>query len=88
MAITAEHPNGSIAVIKLDLSSLESVRAAADALRSQYVRIDLLINNAGVTFTSKQTTADGSELHFGAGHLGHFALTSQLLDRLLAVDAS
>ncbi|MGH3967431.1 MAG: SDR family NAD(P)-dependent oxidoreductase, partial [Mycobacterium sp.] len=69
----------------LDLSSLDSVRAAADALRAAYPRIDLLINNAGVMWTPKQVTADGFELQFGTNHLGHFALTGLVLDRLLGV---
>lgn len=64
MAITADRPNASVAMSKLDLSSLESVRAAAHTLRSEYDRINLLINNAGVMFTPKQTTADGSRITF------------------------
>ena len=72
-------------VQQLDLTSLDSVREAADALRAGHDRIDLLINNAGVMYTPKGTTADGFELQFGTNHLGHFALTGLLLDRLLAV---
>ncbi len=70
---------------ELDLTSLDSIRAAADALKSRFDRIDLLINNAGVMTTPKGTTADGFELQFGTNHLGHFALTGQLLERLLDV---
>ncbi|UXA07732.1 SDR family NAD(P)-dependent oxidoreductase [Mycobacterium sp. SMC-2] len=73
---------------RLDLSSLDSVRSAAAALRAAYPRIDLLINNAGVMFTPKQVTKDGFELQFGTNHLGHFALTGLLLDRLLGVRGS
>ncbi|MCV7378551.1 short-chain dehydrogenase [Mycobacterium alsense] len=72
----------------LDLSSLDSVRYAADALRAAYPRIDLLINNAGVMWTPKQLTADGFEMQFGTNHLGHFALTGLLLDRMLGVGGS
>jgi NAD(P)-dependent dehydrogenase (short-subunit alcohol dehydrogenase family) len=81
-------PGASVAVQALDLSSLESVRAAADELRSRHDTIDLLINNAGVMFTPKSTTKDGFELQFGTNHLGHFALTGLLLDRLLPVPGS
>lgn len=75
----------NVTLQQLDLTSLDSVRSAADALRADYPRIDLLINNAGVMWTPKQVTADGFELQFGTNHLGHFALTGLLLDHLLPV---
>src|ERR1700754_911544 len=81
-------PGASVAVQELDLTSLGSIRAAADQLRSAHDTIDLLINNAGVMFTPKSTTKDGFELQFGTNHLGHFALTGLLLDRLLPVAGS
>ena len=81
-------PGLSVALQELDLTSLDSIRAAANQLRSDYDRIDLLINNAGVMFTPEATTKDGFELQFGTNHLGHFALTGLLLDRLLAVPDS
>ncbi|MGH3563507.1 MAG: oxidoreductase, partial [Mycobacterium sp.] len=81
-------PHADVAVQQLDLSSLDSVRTAAEALRSAHPRIDLLINNAGVMYTPRQTTADGFELQFGTNHLGHFAFTGLLLDRLLPVAGS
>ena len=87
-AITRSQPDADLALQELDLSSLASVRAAADALRTAYPRIDLLINNAGVMYPPKQTTSDGFELQFGTNHLGHFALTGLLLDHLLPVDGS
>jgi NAD(P)-dependent dehydrogenase (short-subunit alcohol dehydrogenase family) len=70
---------------RLDLTSLDAIRSAADALRAAYPRIDLLINNAGVMWTPKQVTRDGFELQFGTNHLGHFALTGLLLENLLVV---
>ncbi|HEY3529537.1 MAG TPA: oxidoreductase [Nocardioides sp.] len=69
-------------VVSLDLASLRSVRAAADEIRSRFSRIDLLINNAGVMAIPFQLSADGIELTFATNHLGHFALTGLLLDRL------
>jgi NAD(P)-dependent dehydrogenase (short-subunit alcohol dehydrogenase family) len=87
-SITAATPGADVALQELDLTSLESVRAAAAQLRSDHDRIDLLINNAGVMYTPKSTTKDGFELQFGTNHLGHFALTGLLLDRLLPVDGS
>ncbi|WP_431034314.1 SDR family NAD(P)-dependent oxidoreductase [Streptomyces sp. P6-2-1] len=79
---------GDVTVQALDLTSLDSVRSAAAELRAAHPRIDLLINNAGVMYTPKQTTTDGFELQFGTNHLGHFALTGLLLDRLLPVPGS
>ena len=87
-SITANSPHADVALAQLDLTSLESVRAAAEQLRSDYDRIDLLINNAGVMYTPKSTTKDGFELQFGTNHLGHFAFTGLLLDRLLPVPGS
>jgi NAD(P)-dependent dehydrogenase (short-subunit alcohol dehydrogenase family) len=81
-------PGASVTVAELDLTSLDSVRAAAGELRSKHDTIDLLINNAGVMMTPKSTTKDGFELQFGTNHLGHFAFTGLLLDRLLAVPGS
>ncbi|HTI78107.1 MAG TPA: SDR family NAD(P)-dependent oxidoreductase [Mycobacterium sp.] len=81
-------PSASVAIQELDLTSLDSIRAAADQLRADHASIDLLINNAGVMFTPKSTTKDGFELQFGTNHLGHFALTNLLLDRVLAAPGS
>src|SRR5271170_4597420 len=81
-------PGAGVTLQELDLTSLDSIRAAAEQLRSDHDRIDLLINNAGVMWTPKSTTKDGFELQFGTNHLGHFAFTGLLLDRLLPVEGS
>ncbi|GAB1814148.1 SDR family NAD(P)-dependent oxidoreductase [Mycobacterium sp. MUNTM1] len=86
--ITARSPHADVALTELDLTSLASVRTAAEQLRSAHDRIDLLINNAGVMYTPKSNTKDGFELQFGTNHLGHFAFTGLLLDRLLPVAGS
>ncbi|HEX6352235.1 SDR family NAD(P)-dependent oxidoreductase [Actinophytocola sp.] len=80
--------SGDVTVQELDLSSLESIGHAAAELHTKHDRIDLLINNAGVMYTPKQTTRDGFELQFGTNHLGHFAFTGQVLDLLLGVPDS
>ncbi|MET0473056.1 MAG: SDR family NAD(P)-dependent oxidoreductase [Mycobacterium sp.] len=86
--IVRRYPGADVSLQELDLTSLESVRHAAEELRAAHDRIDLLVNNAGVMMTPKSTTKDGFELQFGTNHLGHFALTGRLLDRLLAAPGS
>ena len=86
--IARRTPGASVAVQELDLTSLASIHATAEALRSTHDGIDLLINNAGVMMTPKGTTKDGFELQFGTNHLGHFALTGLLLDHIVAVPGS
>ncbi|CKH06881.1 SDR family NAD(P)-dependent oxidoreductase [Mycolicibacterium smegmatis] len=86
--IMASTPKADLKLQKLDVGSLDSVRTAADELKSAYPHIDLLINNAGVMYPPKQTTVDGFELQFGTNHLGPFALTGLLIDNLLPVEGS
>jgi NAD(P)-dependent dehydrogenase (short-subunit alcohol dehydrogenase family) len=77
-----------LSVVELDLASLASVRHAADEIRAAHPRLDLLINNAGLMSPTPRQTADGFELQFGTNHLGHFALTGLLIDRLRDVPGS
>ena len=70
---------GKTEVRRLDLASLASVHEFADAWDGE---ISLLINNAGVMIPPLGRTADGFELQFGTNHLGHFALTNLLLERI------
>ena len=86
--IAGTAPGADVMVQHLDLTSLDSIRAAAGELRARHPRIDLLINNAGVMFPPKQATGDGFELQFGTNHLGHFALTGLLLEQMLPVPGS
>ncbi|MDO8421651.1 MAG: SDR family oxidoreductase [Parvibaculum sp.] len=76
-------PDATVSFEVLDLASLDSIAAFGERLRSSIGGLDLLINNAGVmTPPERQMTADGFELQFGTNHLGHFALTAQLLPLL------
>jgi len=86
--IAATATGARLSVQRLDLASLASVHAAADQLRVAHPRLDLLINNAGLMYPPRQLTQDGFESQLGTNHLGHFALTGLLLDRLLATPGS
>src|SRR5258708_7227639 len=77
--IRASIPAADVEVVALDLASQDSVRAFADGFRASGRGLDLLINNAGVMAPPRTQTLDGHELQMGTNHLGHFALTCQLL---------
>src|SRR6266404_4772365 len=86
--IAGTAPGADVMVQPLDLTSLDSIRAAAAELRAKHPRIDLLVNNAGVMLTPRQATVDGFELQLGTNHLGPFALTGLLLEQMLPVPGS
>ncbi|HMI20143.1 MAG TPA: SDR family NAD(P)-dependent oxidoreductase [Sphingomonas sp.] len=69
---------GSFELIELDLASLASVRACADALVAAGKPFDLVICNAGVMASPFGHTADGFETQFGTNHLGHFVLVNRI----------
>ncbi|KJC47167.1 shikimate dehydrogenase [Bradyrhizobium sp. LTSP885] len=71
---------GSLTLVELDLASLKSVRACADALVADGRRFDAVIANAGVMRTPFGHTADGFETQFGTNHLGHFVLVNGIAD--------
>jgi NAD(P)-dependent dehydrogenase (short-subunit alcohol dehydrogenase family) len=77
-------PAAQVEVMELDLASLSSVRAFADAFHRKHPRLDILCNNAGVMAIPYTRTVDGFEMQFGTNHLGHFALSGLLLDLLLS----
>jgi NAD(P)-dependent dehydrogenase (short-subunit alcohol dehydrogenase family) len=84
----SELERSSLELVHLDLADLVSVRRAADAVRREHARLDLLVNNAGVMGTPYRQTADGFELQMATNHLGHFALTGLLLDRIVTTQRS
>lgn len=77
--IAASTGRSDVAVMKLDLGDLASVRAFAREFQEKYPRLDILVNNAGVWTTARATTKDGFETTFGTNHLGTFLLTNELL---------
>jgi NAD(P)-dependent dehydrogenase (short-subunit alcohol dehydrogenase family) len=73
----------SIELLSMDLSDLVAVRRSAAQFLAEHARLDVLVNNAGVMGTPYRQTPDGFELQMATNHLGHFALTGLLLDRLV-----
>jgi NAD(P)-dependent dehydrogenase (short-subunit alcohol dehydrogenase family) len=83
--ITQAAPDAApVDVLLADLASQASVRALAAQALSRYQQIDVLINNAGAMFATRQVTADGVELTWALNHLAPFLLTTLLLDRIKA----
>ncbi|HEX3514484.1 MAG TPA: SDR family oxidoreductase [Trebonia sp.] len=81
--IKAASGSADVRLLMLDLASLSSVRACAAEFLGLDEPLHVLVNNAGVG-GQRGLSADGFELHFAVNHLGHFALTQLLLDRLAA----
>lgn len=75
-------PEGRLVFMPLDVSSLASVRAFAEAFASSQLQLHVLINNAGVMRPGRAVSADGYELTMASNHLGHFLLTNLLLPHL------
>jgi NAD(P)-dependent dehydrogenase (short-subunit alcohol dehydrogenase family) len=82
--VTGRTRNDDVHVVALDLADLASVRKAADDILTRWDRLDVLVNNAGGTWTQRQLTVQGFEYTFGVNHLGPFYLTNLLLERLRA----
>lgn len=79
-------PYAKVEYMLLDLASLTSVREFAQLALQKLSNIDILCNNAGVMtipYKNYTTTKDGFEMHFGINHLGHFALTGLLFERIV-----
>ncbi|MFL5869656.1 MAG: oxidoreductase [Solirubrobacterales bacterium] len=85
-AIAGAVPDADVEPRELDLADLDSVAAFAERVGADHPRVDVLVNNAGVMMPPRSTTTQGFELQFGTNHLGHFALTGRLLERLAASD--
>jgi NAD(P)-dependent dehydrogenase (short-subunit alcohol dehydrogenase family) len=82
--IQLEVPRASLEPLRLDLADLSSVRKFAGVCAGRYGRLDMLINNAGISGGPRRITKDGFEMLFQVNYLGHFALTGLLLSALSA----
>ncbi len=80
--IKAASKNEAVYSLTCDLASFDSVRKCAKNYREEFGQLDILINNAGLVTDKLQFTEDGFELQIGVNHLGHFLLTTSLLDLL------
>ncbi|KAH9325615.1 hypothetical protein KI387_005793, partial [Taxus chinensis] len=71
-----------IDALPLDLSSMDSVRNFAHHFHALNLPLNILINNAGVMFCPFKLSEDGLEMHFATNHIGHFLLTSLLVEKM------
>lgn len=74
--------DGKVNVLKLDLSSMESIRAFVDGFLALRLPLNILINNAGIMFCPYELSRDGIESQFATNHLSHFHLTNLLLKKM------
>jgi retinol dehydrogenase 14 len=82
MEIVNQTGNSSVDLMICDLSSMSSIRHFAEEFRKKYDRLDVLINNAGATFSIREVTSEGFERNFAVNYLGPFLLTHELLSLL------
>lgn len=74
--------SNNVHFLQLDLASMDSIKEFSKKFHELEPKLHILVNNAGVMACPKSSTSDGFEMHIGTNHLGHFLLTSLLLDRL------
>ncbi|AQK58645.1 retinol dehydrogenase 12 [Zea mays] len=86
-SLADEVPSSKVHVMEMDLSCLSSVRDFARSFNSSHKHLNLLINNAGIMACPYQLSKDGIELQFATNHVGHFLLTSLLLDKMKSTAA-
>lgn len=77
-----EQKNRQLELMLCDLGDYASIRSFAAQIKAKYKRIDILVNNAGFISLDRQETKEGLERQFGINHIGHFLLTTELLERM------
>ncbi|XP_026841521.1 retinol dehydrogenase 12 isoform X2 [Drosophila persimilis] len=80
--IVLETKNKYVYCRECDLASLDSIRNFVAAFKREQKTLNILINNAGVMRCPRSLTKDGFEMQLGVNHMGHFLLTTLLLDLL------
>lgn len=78
--------NGEVDYILADLASLKDVRRLAEEFKGRYLKLDVLINNAGIFTPTRKLTVDGFESTYQVNYLSHFLLTQLLLEDLMSSD--
>ena len=81
--IKKEVPEARLSFLELDLTSFDSIKAAAETFKAKESRLDILLNNAGVMAVSPGLTKEGYEIQFGTNHIGHALLVKLLLPTLI-----
>ena len=84
IALLTEEKDRKLALMICDLGDFSSIRSFARNVKESYPQVDILVNNAGFISLDRQETKEGIERQFGINHLGHFLLTTLLLDRMPA----
>jgi NAD(P)-dependent dehydrogenase (short-subunit alcohol dehydrogenase family) len=79
-SIIAQNPKAKLEIMELNLADLDSVRKFTAQFKKRYDTLDILMNNAGVMTVPYESIKNGTESQFNTNHLGHFALTGQLID--------
>jgi NAD(P)-dependent dehydrogenase (short-subunit alcohol dehydrogenase family) len=82
--IKQQSGNAAVEFLLADLSSQKDIRELAQQFKNKYSRLDVLVNNAGAFWESRQETVDGIEMTLAVNHLSYFMLTNLLLDTLVA----
>ena len=86
--IRSETGNNEVEHIVADLSTRDGVQHTAHEFKKRHTRLDVLLNNAGAIFLTRQVSKDGIEMTFALNHLNYFHLTILLLDILKASGAA
>lgn len=86
--IIKETANQQVEYIAADLSNKAGVKSVAESFKNNHVRLDVLLNNAGAMFMSRQESADGIEMTMALNHLSYFYLTHLLKDVLMANESA